>query len=71
MGSGVINIDVLVELVKASNSWDDFKNNVENWSKLSSLTVINEEPKEEELSDFNKKLKQGLEWNPKEHKKKK
>lgn len=71
MGKGVISLDVLIELVKSSDSWDDFKDKVTGLSKVTSITYVQDDkkPPEEPLSDFNQKLKQGLEWNPKEHKK--
>lgn len=64
-----VDIDKLILLVKESNNWDEFK------AKVSQLvnenTIIEPADKnQEDLSDFNKKLKQGLEWNPKDHKKK-
>ena len=35
---------------------------------LNEVVAINNKEPKEELSDFNKKLKKGLEWNPKKNK---
>lgn len=65
-------------VLKLSKSWDQFKRNFQELYGQTSLDFEEPtmelkliEPKKEQtnLSDFNQKLKQGLEWNPKEHKK--
>ncbi len=65
-----IDLDKLIDLVKESDSWDQFKEKIMGLGKSNVVEITATDESEEELSDFNKKLKQGLEWNPKEHKKK-
>lgn len=67
-----IKISVLLELIDNSESLEDLKKKILDTVEKPSVTTVNHvsltEPKAE-LSDFNKKLKQGLNWNPKENKK--
>lgn len=58
----------LIDIIKSSSSWDEFKSEViKAYSKPEDMPGLNIEidPLPEKLSDFNKKLQQGLNWNPK------
>ncbi|MDV7137355.1 P63C domain-containing protein [Maribacter sp. TH_r10] len=57
----------VVTLMKISKNWNDF---MEKFNQLYGQTQIDfpDGNAEEELSDFNQKLKRGLDWNPKDNK---
>jgi len=59
----------LIEIIKASNSWEEFKNAcITEFSSMQSEPGlrIKRDPLPSELSDFTKNIKKGLNWNPKE-----
>lgn len=67
----MLKVSDIIELIKTSNSWDDFKSkvldhdkkHVEHGLKIESVDMP------DKLSGFNQKLKQGLNYNPKQHEK--
>jgi hypothetical protein len=64
------NIKELMQVIKKANSWDEFKAMVLDLDpdkEIESDYKLKGEPLGE-LTEFNKKLKQALNWNPKDHK---
>ena len=60
----------VITIMQLSKNWKDFEKKFNQLYGQTSLDLQVEEVVEnKEMSDFNKKLKKGLEWNPKDHKK--
>lgn len=65
------NIKDVISAIKKADSWDEFKALVmelEPDKVVEAGLKVDAEPLPEELSDFNKKLQQAVNWNPKENK---
>ena len=59
----------LIEIIKTSNSWDEFKNaciTEFSYTQAEPGLRVKRDPLPAELSDFTKNIQKGLNWNPKE-----
>lgn len=68
-GKRMMDIDDVIKALKNPINKEFLQNEVSKYAQSQNIIPKEKEKTEIKLSDFNEKLKQGLNWNPKEHKK--